>query len=306
MNEAPQSNRRHRPRLLALVFLAAAVAFWILGPPPLPGGDEPSTVEPTPSPAGEAGGYKDGRPEPPSAPPPRAPVVPPAAASDRALTLMVLGDEQAAQWAPGAATTLQSRLAALPSGPWRGATVELVVAAEPGWTAADADAWLSAEGWAKQPELVVVAFGWHDGAAGSPPDLAHVPPGAEWLSELAEAPIVGLRLEDARFFLRGAEPAVKPLRFLELLDWIGAQGAMRDAAVVYVEQPVRHELGPRRVFPSTSVRPQPWISTVFGIEAQPEPLLLFDAEQPQLLTDAGTELMARFVGIGLVQVVIGE
>jgi len=306
---APESGRRRRPRALALVFLGAAIAFWILGPPPLPGERDstPSpSPEPTETPAGEAGGYKDGRGEVDSAPPARAPVVSPVAADDHVLRLVVLGDEQAAQWAPDAAQTLQSRLAALPSGPWRGAAVDLTVAAHEGWTSAHAVQWLQAEGWATRPELVVVALGWHDGGTDEAPTVDGDHAGAAWLTELAEQPVVGLPQADGRFFLRGPIPAIEPLRHLQLLDRIGLEGAANGAAVVYVEQPIRYEVGPRRVLPSTGMRPQPWISTVFGIEAQPEPQALFDAQQPQLLSPAGVELMSRFVGVGLVQTVIGE
>jgi hypothetical protein len=54
------------------------------------------------------------------------------------------------------------------------------------------------------------------------------------------------------------------------------------------------------------MRPQPWISTAWGLESQADPRVLFDAEDPIGLSETGGELVGRFVGLGLVQIVLGS
>ncbi|MCP4871300.1 MAG: hypothetical protein GY898_21535 [Proteobacteria bacterium] len=294
-----------RPALIGFVLVCAAIAFWIRGPAPLP-----ESVEETPgevTPPAESGGYKDGRPPVATAPPARAPTVPPGAMVDGSIRLMVLGDEQAAQWAPAAREVLESRTAKLPSGVFAGATIDLVVRAEPGWTAENALHHLQDGGWeADKPELIVVALGWHDGA----PPATRVPITATtrvqaagtWLEDLAAQSVVGLPVEEARFFLQSPDAEMSSTRHLELLDSLAVEAAEHGAALVYLEQPVRHTAGERRILPSTAMRPQPWINTVFGLESQPDPAALFAGEAGPELTDAGAALLGRFVGLGLVQV----
>lgn len=305
MTEAPEP-KTVRPALIGFVLLCAAIAFWIRGPGELPESEEETPVE-TPTPPLEAGGYKDGRPPPPTAPPSRAPTVPPGAMVDGVITLLVLGDEQAAQWAPAAREVLESRTAKLPSGVFAGAEIKLIVRAEPGWTAEHALHYLQSGGWeVDRPELVVVALGWNDGA----PPATRVPVTATtrvqaegtWLEELAGQSVVGLPVEEARFFLQGADAEMSPTRHLELLDSLGVEAAEHGAALIYLEQPVRHTVGERRVLPSTAMRPQPWINTVFGLESQTDPAGLFAADAGIELSERGADLLGRFAGLGLVQV----
>jgi len=307
LSEAPEG-RTLRPILIGLVLVAGALAFWLKGPPPLPEfGAPPPEEEPSPAVSEGEGGFKDGRPAPATAPPARSPTVLPGAMVDGAIQLLVLGDEQAVQWAPHAREVLQDRLAKLPSGPFVGARVELVVRAQSGWTAEDGLGHLQAGGWATdRPELIVVALGWGDGA---PPETrpeaasatTRVQAAGTWLEELAGQTVVGLPAEEARFFLRDALPAMTPTRHLELLDSLGVEAAEQGAALVYLEQPVRHTAGERRILPSTAMRPQPWINTVFGLESQPQPEALFASDEGVELSEAGAALVGRFVGVGLVQ-----
>jgi hypothetical protein len=287
-------------------------SFWLLGPPRLPGDAQPTPTpaleQPTPAP-GEAGGYADGSGEQRTAPPPRSPVVPTAAAADGVLRLLVLGDRQAVAWAEHARAILEQRLSAA-SGPWRGAAVELALRSGDRWTAADALFHLQSGGWESDaPELVLVAVGWEDGGPGRalPAARPAVDGTAEWLVELAQE-VAAPTADGGDFYLHPNEglPALEPLRHLELLDTIGIEGAERGAAVVYFEQPVRFAIGERRLFASTGMRPQPWISTAWGLESQADPRVLFDAEDPIGLSETGGELVGRFVGLGLVQIVLGS
>ena len=296
---------RRRPVVLIVPLVAAAVAFWIIGPPKVPEAPPPPVAPPA---VQEAGGFKDGRPEPPSTPPPRSPRVPPAAAEDGALSLLILGDRQASSWAPAAASLLQDRLAQS-APPWQGVRVELAVEAHQGWTAAHALQFLQSGGWGeKSPELVVLAVGWEDGASGEAPEVR---PGVDssqsWLSELARQSVFGGAGAPGTFYVREeqGEPAVSPRVHLECLDALGLAGSAHGAAVVYLEQPIRHTRGDRRIFASTAMRPQPWISTVFGLESQPDPAALFAEPAGEILSESGAALVGRFVGLGLVQVVVG-
>lgn len=307
---------QRRPVLIGVVMLCAVAAFWILGPPRLPGDPQTDpTADPEASPEvstpapGEAGGHADGTGDARNAPPPRAPTVPAAAARDGVLRLLVLGDRQASAWAEHARAILEQRLTAA-TGPWRDARVELTLRSGPLWTAADALHHLQSGGWeADAPELIVVAVGWEDGGPGRAlPAARSAVHGADtWLEELAVTPAVR-HSERGRFYLNPNEglPALSPLQHLEFLDTIGLEGAERGAAVIYLEQPVRHEVQDRRLFASTGMRPQPWISTAFGLESQPDPLTLFQEQDPVLLTADGGVLVGRFVGLGLVQVVLGS
>ncbi len=297
---------RRRPVVLVVPILAAVAAFWIIGPPKLP--DMAPPPPSAPPAVQEGGGFKDGRPEPPSTPPPRSPRVPLAAAEDGVLSLLVLGDRQAASWAPAAASVLQDRLAQS-TAPWQGARVELAVQAHEGWTAAHALQFLQAGGWEEEsPELVLLAIGWEDGAGGEAPEVR---PGVDssqsWLIELTRQSVFGGSAEEGSFYLRESdgEPAVSPRVHLECLDALGLEGKARGAAVVYLEQPIRHTRGERRIFASTAMRPQPWISTVFGLESQPDPAALFAEQAGAVLSESGASLVGRFVGLGLVQVVVG-
>ena len=287
-----------------------AASFWLLGPPRLPGDPRPAPTpeQPTPTP-GEAGGYADGTGSTATAPAPRSPRVPPSAAEDGALNLLVLGDRQATAWAEHARAILEQRLTAA-SGPWRGAAVHLTLRTGASWTAADALFHLQSGGWqADAPELVLVAVGWEDGGPGRalPAARPAVDGATSWLAELAREAAIPAP-DGGSFYLHPNEglPALEPLRHLEFLDTIGLEGAQRDAGVVYFEQPVRHPLGERRLFASTGMRPQPWISTAWGLESQADPLALFQEDDPIGLTEAGGELVGRFVGLGLVQIVLGS
>lgn len=246
-----------------------------------------------------------------SAPAPRAPVVPPSAADDGVLRLLVLGDRQARAWAEAARAILEQRLA-VAQGPWRGARVDLALRAGDAWTAADALFHLQSGGWdADRPEVVLVALGWEDGGAGRPLPLARsgVDGASTWLAELArEEAIRRADGSEGRFYLNdaGGLPALAPLAHLEFLDTIGIEGAARGAAVVYLEQPVRIGGGERPIFASTGMRPQPWIATTWGMSAQPDPGSLFAGDDPLMLSSEGIDLLGFFVGTGLVQVVLGE
>lgn len=287
--------------------VAAAAGFWWLGPPPVP------TLQDDPAPpaaeAGVAGSEER------TVPRVRASWVSPDAHADGVLTLRVYGDEQCEPgnpeaWPARAAATLQERLAVAPA-PWTGLQVELELVAQSGWTAAHAlEHARSAPGPA--PELVLVALGWNDGA----PDTAPVPrPAVEedpergwWLEELAEQDVLLDIAGGAGFFLRspGAQSRLSPLAHLQLLDAIGAWGEAEGAGVVYLEQPARLERADRHVFATTAMRPQPWISLVYGMEQQPEPAGLLKEGQDLLLSERGVDLVARFVGVGLVHHVVGR
>jgi hypothetical protein len=314
--EDPPGARRRRPLLIGLIAVLTAIAFWRLAPPTLPGsgGDEPTATdatgpEPSPEPTStEGGGYQNPDEQVETAPPARAPQVPVAAAADGVLSLLILGDRQVLTWAEPARAILEDRLAAA-TGPWRGAKVELTVRSGDAWTAADALHHLQSTGWqTDRPELVLVAVGWEDGGPGRalPAARTAIDGSTTWLTDLAAVP-ARRATGDPRFYLRPNEglPALEPLRHLEFLDTIGLEAAEHGAAAAYLEQPVRHELGDRRLFPSTGMRPQPWISTVYGLESQPDPLSLYSGDDPLGLNEAGGALVGRFVGLGLVQIVLG-
>ncbi len=336
MQEPPGlEGKTTRPALIAAVGLLAAFAFWKVGPPPIPG-QEPSGSPspfsdstpprattprgaPTPSLAstpsasslpspGEAGGFADGsgvgqR----TAPPSLAPAVPSKRAADGRLSMLVYGDEQAmgpdGGWAAAAASVLQDRLR-VARAPWTGVQVDLELFARPDLTAMDVLVDLRAR--TDLPELVLVAVGWADGGPG---DREVVPVAVDperrwWLEELA-----GLHAhrdidEERGFYVRSEDrPALSPLRHLEYLDAVGRWGRGHHIAVLYLEQPIHQPHGERRFFASTAMRPQPWVSLVYGLEQQAEPDRLV-GEVPPRLSRAGDALVGRFVGTGLVQAVI--
>jgi hypothetical protein len=311
----PLEGRTTRPALMLVVALLAAAAFWKVGPAEIPGHNgtgEPTpeaSVAPTATPASEAGGYADGsgvgeR----TSPAALSPVVLSAAANDQRLLLRVYGDEQAlgpdGGWPARAAEVLQERLRVAPA-PWTGVAVELEVIAHAGLTAAHALDHLRDT--PARPELVLFAVGWADGRAGKPASAAVAPdPDRDWwLDELA-----GLHAhrdvgESRGFYVHAAvPPRVSARHHLACLDAAGAWGARHDVAVLYLEQPILEPLGDRRWFPSTAMRPQPWISLVYGFEQQPDPASLA-AEEVPLLSPTGEALVGRFVGVGLVHAVIG-
>ncbi|MEE2830128.1 MAG: hypothetical protein VX498_13135 [Myxococcota bacterium] len=326
MTAHPLPPRKKRPLLVGLVFLASALSFWILAPTEPPSFEEkPSgaAVEGTEegAPAREAGAGSGFARDPAgngdkglaTAPPARAPKVSPQAAEDGVLRVLVLGDEQSAAWRNEAARVLQSRLQGS-GGRWSGVKVSSSGRGRAGWTAAHALAFLEEGGWeVEQPELVLVALGWHDAVPGALPRVAASVDGStNWLAELASLSVLrDLRGSAEHFYLREAvegegSARLAPLRHLEYLDSIGLGGAEHGAAVVYVEQPARFSLEQRRIFATTAMRPQPWISTVFGLEQQQAPEELFDDSSPIALSPRGAELLGRFVGVGLVPVVLGS
>ncbi len=301
--------KRTRPALMAAIALLAAAAFWAVGPPPIPGTSAPTpTPDATPRP-GEAGGFADGsgvgeR----TAPPTLAPTVSPAAAADGALSVLVYGDEQAlgpdGGWPAVAATALQERLRVAPA-PWTGARVEVEVVARPGFTAADALTDLRRR--APLPELALVALGWADGGPGAVvlDDVPDDPDRAWWLDELSSLHTHRDVHEELGFYARRSEHrALTPRQHLACMDALGLFGHDAGFAVVYVEQPILDPRADRVFFASTAMRPQPWISLVYGMEQQPEPASLAGAETP-LLSPAGHQVVGRFVGVGLVQAAIG-
>lgn len=303
--------KRTRPLLIVAVGLLAAASFWKLGPPPIPGqttGDPtpPAEASPAPSatPATEAGGFADGsgvgeRTSPPSL----AGSVAATAAEDGVLDLLVYGDEQAmgaaGGWPEHARRVLQQRLAVAPA-PWTGAKVRLETVARPGLTAAHVASDLTAR--STVPELVLVAVGWEDGAAGTAPRV-EVPTDPErrwWLQDLATLHTHRDIDQERGFYVRGADvPALDPLRHLELLDGLALWGRDAGAAVVYLEQPIHEPRGDRTWFASTAMRPQPWISLVYGLEQHPTPQDLVGDAVPRL-SPRGDAIVGRFVGIGLV------
>ncbi len=301
--------RRRPSRLgLGLVALAAAAAFWWLGPPPLPVSEEEPTPAPTTS-GGVAGLELR------TTPPVRATWVAPDAHADRVLTVRVYGDEQcgpgrADAWPQQAAAILQDRLAVAPA-PWTGVRVQLEVVAKAGWTAAHAlEHALTAPG--PVPELVLVALGWNDGSSpGEPVPSPSVEPDearAWWLAELAAQDVLMDVQGGAGFFLRSprSPSRLEPLAHLQLLDALGQWGQATGAAVVYLEQPARSVQAERTFFATTAMRPQPWISLVYGLEQQPEPGALLREGQDLLFSERGERLVARFVGVGLVHHVVGR
>jgi hypothetical protein len=333
------------PWILGFLLLGlAGIAFGPLGlghrppepappaavPPPIPEAPAPPPDR-TPLSAGTATGDPDEGIDKRSSPQPHAPTVPVSAAADHVLRFLVLGDEQQAQpcrpgdapWPERAAATLQDRLRAA-AGPWAGARVELLDRAPPRVlpTADAAFRFAMDGGWEKlAPEMVIVAVGWQDGApresaaALAKAAVPLVDGRGTWLEELAALSVLrdipGTSGPDARgFYLRsppGGSPALAPLRHLELLDSLGAWAADHGAALIYLEQPVRHTLGERRVFASTAMRPQPWINLVWGLEQEADVSSLFcgDAE-PLRLSALGAQRVGDFVGMGLVQAVIGD
>ncbi len=319
---------------MAVLFVVAALLFWDNNPVrdflsrPAGDSDQAKTedgLESSPSggtqpgSAGEGGGFKDGRGALASTPPPRAPVVAAGALDDGILRLLVLGDEQALDtgeaggdgWPQHAARLLEQRLRVARPG-WRELRVEAEVRAEPGWTAEEAFEVARTEIWTRaaseRPELLVVALGWHDG---SPPPSdrpkAAIPPNRRraWLEEISQVSVVPGHRES--FYLRvpaeGQTPH-PPLRHLELLDALGATGARESAAVYYLEQPVFQPGIGRRVHPSTGLRPQPWVATVFALEHEAKPEALFGAGEPLRLSPLGAEVLGTLVGKGLVQAVL--
>ena len=314
----PLPPRKNRPVLVAMLFVASAISFWIVFPkrhqPDVPPAPDPTEVgegeEAAPSPGPSEGGDRI---EPPSSPPPRAVAVRSDAASDGVLRLLVLGDEQCGRWAAAAAKVLDDRLRAS-GGNWAEGRVQLSTKCEEGWTAASAYGFLESGGWAaERPELVLVSVGWHDSRA------ALVHPGADslpvdgtttWLAELAELSVLrDVAGSEHQFYLRevGTQDAgvgLKPLRHLEYLDAIGVRAVENDAAVRYVEQPAKHALEDRTTFATTAMRPQQWIPTVFGFEQQQVGDALFGAGSPIELSDRGNELVGQFVGLASVAAVL--
>lgn len=294
-----------RPALIGVVVLLAAFAFWKLGAPPLPGGEPSPTPSPDPL---EAGGFADGsgvgeRTVPASL----APTVASAGAADGRLSMLVYGDDQAlgpgGGWPARAAAVLQDRLRVAPA-PWTGAQVDLELVARPDLSAADVTRDLL--GREEAPELVLVAVGWADGRAGAPEDgeVAVDAARAWWLEELAALDTHRDVGEARGFYARPSEqPGLSPLRHLQHLDAAGAWGQQHGAAVLYLEQPIYEPRGDRLYFASTAMRPQPWISLVYGLEQQPDPGRLAGTTPPRL-SPAGDALVGRFVGTGLVQAVI--
>lgn len=311
MASEPLPPRQNRPLLVGMVFVAAAISFWIV----LSKSSPPVVEEEEETPAG-AGGYAAGAPggqqaEPPSSPAPRAAQVHREAPGDGVLRVLVLGDEQSRAWAPKTAEVLEDRIQAS-GGRWEKVRVELSVAAEPGWTAAEAFHYLEDGGWkSERPELVLVSLGWHDGKSADRPDPERPVDGAAtWLAELAELSVLrDIQGTESHFYLRNVVSGpdagrLPPLRHLEYLDAIGLRGAEHGAAVLYVEQPGRHDLESRKVFATTAMRPQPWISTVFAIEQQADPTAFFKASSPIALSDVGASALGNFVALGAVPAVI--
>lgn len=298
-----------RPALIAVVALIAAFAFWVLGPPPIPGGDATPTPSPSPTPPSlEGGGFADGsglaeRTVPPSL----SPTVAQESAADGRLSMLVYGDEQAlgpeGGWPARAAAVLQDRLRVAPA-PWTGAQVDLAVVARPGLTALDVSRDLLTRPVA--PELVLVAVGWADGRTGTSEagEVVADPERRWWLEELAALHTHRDVGEERGFYARSTgDPALSPLQHLVHLDALGLWGRDHGCAVLYLEQPIHEPSGDRHFFASTAMRPQPWISLVYGLEQQPDPARLAGPTPPRL-SPAGDALVGRFVGTGLVQAVL--
>jgi len=294
-----------------MLFVAAAISFWILGAKRAPvavdtdGGSRPADGSQR-----EGGELAEG----PSIPSDyvRSGNVGADSASDGVLKLLVLGDEQAKSWAPFAQAHLQGRLAES-SGIWSAVTVDLSLQAHAGWTVAEAWDFLEAGGWeSEQPELVLVAFGWHDGAR---PRGREVPAEDEFsarLDRLAQAAVFEDRgAGEHDFYLRrgleGLEGEhLSPRHHLALLDGIALRAAERGATVVYVEQPALHTRKDRRVFSTTAARPRPWLPTVFLLEGADDVELFFAGASRIALSSDGAEQVGRYVGLGVAPAVLGS
>jgi hypothetical protein len=291
--------------LVAIFFVAAAMSFWILGSKRGPvGGGEVSLPS-------ESTNTLDAQPTYP-ADYVRSAHVASDASADGVLKLLILGDEQAMAWAPSAVAHLQSRLSQT-DGPWAGVTVELALRAEPGWTAADAWNFMELGGWdTEQPELVLVALGWHDGARPRGKEVPASDPASQRLDALAQQAVFDDRGErEHHFYLRrgleGLEGEhLSPHHHLGLLDALGLRAAERGAALLYVEQPARHVRKQRNFFPTTAARPRPWLATVFSLEGQGEPEALFVADSVFELSSVGAEQVGRYVGLGAAPAVLGR
>jgi hypothetical protein len=305
---------------VALLFVAAAISFWILSSKRQPAEPSPeleSSQVSTPGQTGAALGSSFGDASVSvltsefSERFVRSAFVLPAAAADGVLRLLILGDEQARSWAPSALAHLQRRLAES-SGPWAKVRVELSLKAETGWTAAEAWNFLEQGGWdSERPELVLVAVGWHDGVR---PRGKEVPPrdaASERLGGLARLAVFRDRgADEHNFYLRrglGPLPVehLSPRHHLELMDGIALRAAERGTAVLYVEQPARHARRERRVFATTAARPQPWLATVFSLEQRDDVEALFARDSVFELSPAGAEQVGRYVGLGAAPAVLG-
>jgi hypothetical protein len=290
--------------LLAVGLALRDVRAPEVAPTPAP---ERLVAAPDPPDDPSGGGFSDGSGDARTVPPPRAGVLPASAADDGVLQVLVVGDEQAlgeGAWPEAAVATLTDRLKAAPA-PWNAVRIELSSAGAPGWTAGHAWAWLLAQ--KPGPELILVSLGWNDGragaAAGGPPPVSAEE--RQWYLDESAA-LSALRHVDGGggFYLDGADvPRLKPMAHLRALDSMGAKAAELGAALVYVEQPILRPTGPRTVFASAAMRPQPWILLTTGLEAHPDVASLFG--EPPLLTPAGHALVGRFVGEGLVATVLG-
>ncbi len=296
---------------MAMFFVAAAVSFWILGAKRAPVAVDSAGVAPA-SPAPQERGTDLTEESSIPADYVRSAHVVGDSASDGVLKLLVLGDEQARTWAPSATAYLQGRLAES-EGIWSSVRVDLALQTHPGWTVADAWDFLEEGGWeSEQPELVLVAFGWHDGAR---PRGREVPAQDEFsarLEALAQAAVFKDRGEgEHHFYLRrgleGLEGEhLSPRHHLALLDGIALRAAERGAAVLYVEQPARHTRKERRVFSTTAARPRPWLATVFPLEGADDVDALFTGESVISLSPAGGEQVGRYVGLGVAPAVLAS
>jgi hypothetical protein len=294
-----------------MLFVAAAISFWIIGGKRAPVGADSAGV------GTASDGLQDGGADLSEGPSiaadfVRAGLVAKDSASDGVLRLLVLGDEQAISWAPSALTHLQGRLAAS-DGLWADVSVDLSLQAHSGWTAAEAWDFLESGGWeSEQPELVLVAFGWHDGAR---PRGREVPANDEFsvrLDALAQSAVFEDRAEgEHHFYLRrgleGLEGEhLSPRHHLALLDGIALRAAERGAAVLYVEQPARHKRKDRGVFSTTAARPRPWLATVFPLEGADDVDAFFTGDSIISLSPAGGEQVGRYVGLGVAPAVLGS
>jgi len=300
--------------LVTLLFVAAAVSFWILA-------SKRGPVEAPPSPEGTGVSAEStlgtGAPdvsEDVVVPGPdfmRSAYVAPSASEDGVLSLLILGDEQAGSWAKKAVPHLQERLASS-SGPWSTVRVEASIRANSGWTAADAWNFLEQGGWVEEnPELVLLAVGWHDAATPRARENPPVDSATPRLDELIkQAVFQDRRVGQHDFYLRRALEGLEgehlsPQHHLELLDGIALRGAERSAAVLYVEQPARHSRGERTIFPTTASRPQPWLATVDALERLGKTEALFEGASPTGLSAEGADKVARYVGLGAAPAVLG-
>jgi hypothetical protein len=241
----------------------------------------------------------------------RSAYVDPGASTDGVLSLLILGDEQAASWAEGAVVHLQERLADSPA-PWSSVRVEASIQANAGWTAANAWNFLEQGGWADEsPELVLLAVGWHDAATPRARETPPVDAATPRLAEFIKQAVFQDRREGQHdFYLRRALEGLEgehlsPEHHLELLDGIALRGAENGAAVLYVEQPARHSRGERSIFPTTAARPQPWLATVGALERLAMTEALFEESSPIALTAQGAANVARYVGLGAAPAVLG-